>query len=650
MFMKGPLAQGAECGITQKLSGTFKAPNEKTSLATALSGAWNVERYWEDPSKQNMAIVRIKLEAEKLIADGFSQRSGRVSMSEIYDTLTRAPYGLMPNNITAFVLGFVLKEYATGDYFWSNGSNSETMTVDKMKTMIANVINQEVSPGKNFREEFIVAMSADQRAFLNCTSKAFRIAPTQCGSIESARDQIRISMKRLSFPIWCVKCILPKIEHVASTEVLSDVIDDYCNIANTANGNKGSESELASAIGKVVIEAPVITEDLTRILTNENCRDGMLTYIDAFQDGILKQLAAKIGDNGAYLDEVKSKFNADAANWVWNAETADDKIKDVILDYKIIVETNKSLPKCVSIADVVRGWNAKTNNIHVSYEAVKKSVGDLALFLEELYRMKQTNDLPDQKKQKFYDLLITQREAFDRFYNDQVSTFKLVAASFLGELDDKDIAALYASFPSGQFTKSGTEYFKYVETQVSEYLKGQLKKKIRDLWQQKTGTKDPTDWSSRYDTPILCMFDDEARVEARRIFAIMRDNSLSEADANRAIQYLTNATFYDRLANASERDRCFMDRVVGDYAILLKDPQAIRDYLTSHSTERPFYWMDNSAIQNQIRACADKQYKTGGYERAWSVIDQMDPGALREYLKDLISDNVKVGIEILKSK
>ncbi|MBO5570322.1 MAG: hypothetical protein J6A79_15510 [Clostridia bacterium] len=46
----------------------------------------------------------------------------------------------------------------------------------------------------------------------------------------------------------------------------------------------------------------------------------------------------------------------------------------------------------------------------------------------------------------------------------------------------------------------------------------------------------------------------------------------------------------------------------------------------------------------------DKQYKTGGYERAWSVIDQMDPGALREYLKDLIAENVKVGIEILKGK
>ena len=650
MFMKGPLAQGAECGMTQKLSGTFKAPNEKTSLATALAGAWGVERYWEDPTKKALPIVRIKLEVERLIEEGFSQKAGRVSMSAIYDALTKSPYGLMPNNISAFVLGFVLKEYANGDYFWSNGSNNEAMTVEKMKTMIANAINQEVSPSNKFREEFIVEMSENQRAFLNCTAKAFKIAPSQCGSIESARDQIRISMKRLAFPIWCVKFILPEIEHVAPSETLSEIIDDFCNIANTANGSKGSESELATDIGQAVLATPVIIEDLARILTNENCRNGMLAYIDQFQGGILKQLAAQIGDNGAYLDEVKNKFNADAANWVWNAETADDKIKDVILDYQIIVETNKSLPKCMSIKDVVRGWNAKTNNIRMSFEAVKKSVGDLAVFLEALHSMKLSDDLPEQKKSKFYDLLLSQREAFDRFYGDQVSTFKLVAASFLGELDDTDIAALYGSFPSGQFTKSGTEYFKYVEKEVAEFLKGQLKKKLRDLWQEKTGTKDPYDWSSRYDTPILCMFDDEERVEARRIFSIMRDNSPSEADANRALRYLSNATFYSRLADAGERDRCFVLRIIGDYAILLKDPQKVRDYLTSHSTERAYYWMDNSTIQNLIKAYADKQYKTGGYEQAWSVIDQMEPGALREYLKDLISDNVKVGIEILRSK
>ena len=227
---------------------------------------------------------------------------------------------------------------------------------------------------------------------------------------------------------------------------------------------------------------------------------------------------------------------------------------------------------------------------------------------------------------------------------------KLVSSSFLSDLDDADIESLYSGFSSGQFTKSASEYFKYVEKEVSEYLKGQLKKKLRDLWFEKTGTKDPIDWSSRYDTPILCMFEDVERPEAKRIFEIMRSHSPSEADANNALVYLQKAGFYARLADSAERDRCFVKRIVGDYSILLSDVAAVRDYISSHTTETPYYWMDNSAIQNIIRKYADKQYKTGGCEMAWSVIDQMDAGELRGYLKDLISDNITVGIEILKNK
>ncbi len=648
MFAKGQLAKGAECGIKQELSQTFKAPNEKTSLAAALSGAWQVPEYWKDPAKGQLPIVKIKLEAEKMIEAGFSDRSGRVSMSDIYDVLTREPYGFMPNNISAFVLGFVLKEYADSGYFWSNGSNNEPLTADKMKMMIANAINQQVSPNKNFREEYIVEMSGDQRAFLECTAKAFAIPQNQCGSIESARDQIRISMKRFPFPIWCVKYALPQISHAAPDEKLSEIIDDYCNIANTANGGRGSESEIAADIGKAVIDDPRIAADLPGILTSENCQKGMLSYLSTFQGGTLRQLAAEIGDNGAYLDEVRAKFNSDAANWVWNTDTADDKIKDVILDYRIIIESNKSLPKCVSIKDVVRGWNARTNNIKLSYDAIKKSVGDLSGFLEMLHGMKIGGELPDQRKERFYDLLLSQREAFDRFYNDQAGTFRVVAASFLKDLDADEVEELFNGFPQGQFTKSATEYFNFVQQEIARFAQGQLKKRMRDLWREKTGTKDPAAWSYEYATPILCMFDDNERPKARRVFAIMHDKVPSEKDAGEALSYLEHGDFYDRLADPGERDRCFTERVIGDYAVLLGDVREVRSYLQNHTDEKPYHWIDNATIQNLIRSLADMRYKTGGYESAMNVVDRMDTDTLREYLRNLISDNVRVGIEILR--
>ncbi|MBQ2153297.1 MAG: hypothetical protein II440_07600, partial [Clostridia bacterium] len=505
--------------------------------------------------------------------------SGRISILTIYDALEEAPFGFMPTNVTAFVMGFVLKEYANNNYFWSNGSLTDSMTPEHMKKMIAEAINQTVTPSNKYKEEYIVTMGASTRCFLECTSKAFHIPQSSCGTIELARDQMRIKMKSLYFPIWCIKYILKDQELESSAEKIADVIDAYCAIANTANGSRGSESENADHIGTLVHEDPTIIRDLERLFTSDNCRNGMLAYIDVYQDGVLKKLAADIGNTGAYIDQVKKKFNADAANWVWSTSTADEKISDVILEYRIITESNKILPKSVSLRDVVLEWNKRSNYIRIPYDVLRKHVGDLSALLEQLQYMKTSGQLQEQNKQKFYDALLTYREAFDRFYKDQLSYFKKAAASFIDELDEQDIASFFNKIPSGQFTKTSTEYFQYIEKEVEEFRKGIRKTKLKELWYSKTNTRDPAHWSDIHNTPILCMFSDSERTEARAVFSTLLAHSPSDSDIDKAIKYLENASFYDRLSDPAEIDRCFMERVVGSYSIMLPDADKIRKQL-----------------------------------------------------------------------
>lgn len=651
MFMKGPLAQGAECGINQELKSTFKSSNPNTSLSTALQGAWQVDRYWEDQTKKSLPIVRIKQEVDRIIADGFQNSAGRISILSIFESLENPPFGFMPNNVTAFVLGFVLKEYATTDYFWSNGSTGETMSATRMKQMIANAINQKFSPTTKYRDEYIVEMSIEQRTFLQCTIDAFHIAETQCTSVESARDQVRIKMKELIFPIWCIKYVLDSVSLTSPKDLLSTIIDDYCGIANTANSNKATESDLAEDIGRLVYETPSIIVDLQELLTNEMCRQGMLSYIALYQDGILYTLAAKIDDNGAYLDQVKKKFNADAANWVWSSLTADEKISDVILEYQIIDKSNQILPKTSIIQDTVIEWNKRSNNIRIPYEVLRKHTGDLSPFLKQLCRVKNNGRIQEQDKQAFYDLLLTQCESFDHFYKNQFPYFKEAVGMFLDELEDSDLTEFFMAIPSGQFTKSSSEYYQYIENTLSDYRKGIQKTQLKNIWMQKTGTKNPAEWSERYSTPILCMFPDAERSEAREIFNTMLAYAASESDIGNAISYLEHATFYDRLNDSAERDRCFMDRVVGDYGIIIaKDADHIRESLVNSIPDKPYYWTDNAVVEKRLKLLAEKQYRLSGCEEAQAIIDQLDTVALRRYLSDLIADNLTVGIEILKNK
>ena len=457
-------------------------------------------------------------------------------------------------------------------------------------------------------------------------------------------------MKEFQFPIWCVKYLLDTERYNSQREIIEEAIDCYTGIANTANSNQDSENELAERIGEIFESSDVVIDDLKQLITDGKCREGMIAYIEQYRNGELKLLASEINDNGAYIDEVKKKFNASDGNWVWSVKTADEKISDVILEYKIVKESNKSLSACTSLQETITEWNRRTNNIKMPCEAVAKQVGDLGVFLWELSAIKRNNTIADQSKKKFYELLVEQREAFDVFYKDQVPYFKADANSLLTDLSDAEIAEIYSGLPTGQFTKGKTEYYNYIQSRIEVFIQSQWKKKMQTLWFEKTNTKDPIEWSDKYSTPILCMVSENMRSYARKIFDIIKSSNPSEDDAKDAIEFMNQADFYDKLRDASERDRLFMELIVGANAVLLKNVNDIRNRLRARLHESPYYWLGSTEVQKQLRSMVDKEYKLRGSEMASQIIDRMDATQLREYLKRKIDEDAEFGIQILKGE
>jgi hypothetical protein len=93
-----------------------------------------------------------------------------------------------------------------------------------------------------------------------------------------------------------------------------------------------------------------------------------------------------------------------------------------------------------------------------------------------------------------------------------------------------------------------------------------------------------------------------------------------------------------------------MERVVGDFSILLTDAEEVRQDLSLHLADDPYDWMDNSSVTNRLQEFATKKYKLGGEAKVLSVIDRMNDSQLRAYLSDLIAESLIVGIQILKKK
>ena len=229
MFLSNSLQNGAKCGAMQEVAGTFRSSNIKTKLETALNDAWKREKYWEE--KTHLTISKIKIALEEEIQRKFN-KEGRISIAHIYNMLMDKPYGFMPCNLTAFILGFLLKEYATNEFRWSDGGTSDDMNIDKLKEMISEVISNQITPNNRYKEKYIVKMTEEERVFNEVTSYAFGVPANLCVSIEQTRERIRTKIKELSFPIWCIKYAIKEMNLSTDHEVIAKLIDYYCGIVN----------------------------------------------------------------------------------------------------------------------------------------------------------------------------------------------------------------------------------------------------------------------------------------------------------------------------------------------------------------------------------------------------------------------------------
>ena len=649
MFTPSALKLGVECGVTRTTRQTFSSSNINTKLETALQEAWSDTEYWK--THPNLLISQIKLDVDQLIHKGFENESGRISIRTIYDMLKAKPYGFMPCNMTAFIMGFVLKEYTEGAYSWSDGLTNDVMDLNKLKEMINEIITLQLTPNPRYKDKYIVEMTEAEKSFNETTSYAFDIPLNLCTSVEQTRERIRNKMKEFSFPIWTIKSVLSQMELSTDRAILVELIDNYCGIANSNNmGKLKTDSDIALAIGELSIKHPSAKEDLKALLNKDNCTAGMRAYVQDFEGGELITLADEISDNGQFINVLRSKFDADAANWVWNIETAEQKIREVILEYRIIAESNKVIPKNVSFTSTIREWCDKCGLIRISYAAAKNYLGNVAPFLEILHAIKKAGTILDSQKQKFLDLLIAHADEFNAFYSNQVELFREVCAYYLDGLSDEEVRALYQTIPAGTFTYDKTEYMNLIDSKSKDYRNSLGNERLKKLWRDKSGTSTPKQWSKDHLMPILCLIPDREVQSARAAFDAVNKNHPDASSIEKAIQYLENASFYNALRDQDELDRVFRESIIKSFSVMLTDIDEVKNYLNSRITSEPYDWFGLPEVDKKLRQMAEDKYVREGCTKALEKIDSMDIGDIKRYLKELIKDNMIVGMEIIKGE
>ena len=598
---------------------------------TVLGKVWNRDTYWSDQELEKEPISIIKRSVDKLIHEVFRE-NGRISIDEICELL-ETTYGFAPCNLTAFVLGFLLKEYK-GDPFRSQDSEGlrESMTPDKLSEMIGNYYS------KKAKTTYIVSLTPEEKSFYELTEKAWRITPNTCTSPTQASSLIQAKMRDFVYPVWT-------LEKVDNTGVY-DIVKKY--IALIQSDGKAAHT-IAIEIGKIGMQRSSCGDHLQALLTADNCLNGMSLFIQHFEGGKLSTLAKEIGASDHVLSDIKKLFSVKhAAQWI--ASTGEDEIRKLTVEYSFVKVTNALLNVSKDSKEgAFKSWRELLKFLGLSCESIQAKYPALNNLFTLLLKIVNYEDiLPDNMKMLRDELTIHNTEMHD-LLSSPLNSFIDLYAPYLTGFSHEECEIIKNSITEDMFVLSATKGNAVVKKAADDYRKGQVKDQLFRLWSERTGgTKSPKHWSEHYKTPILCCIDPEIYGEAKKAFAVLNSSQHSESEIKMALEFCEGADFFDVIADSDYRNKCFMEQIVGCYSKLLPDITAIRSALEDTDIA-PYDWADDPRIKAKIKNMASVEYNAGGSDAAINTIESMPIDQLKTWLKQLAVSDMELGVKIISN-
>ncbi len=617
------MKQSAKSGISQATNGVINGV-ERHVLPTV----WKIERYWENPATAFLPISKIKVEVDNCIEAAFAS-DGQISIGEIYDFLEKT-YGFAPCNLSAFVTGFLLKEYGGEPFrYIDSSSGHEPMTQDKLAEMLGNYI------GKKPKPTYIVKMTPDEKAFYELTEKAWGIQPNSCSSAGQAATAVYTKMRGLNLPVWC----LEDVDKVG----IFDVVQKYIELVQK-EGNEAHKK--AIEIGRIASARPSLADNLPVLLTSDNCQKGMREFISSFEGGKVMDLVKAIGAENNVIADIRRLFEV-KHSCLWDKQTGEDEIRKLLTEYSVVKESNAILNTSRhSLTEAYKEWRERLKFIGISCEALQSNYPNLAKVLDTLLKICKQEDILSEQLKAFHTELVSHGEEIKELLNNDRCAFAKVYDPYLENLSDSDIADVKSKLQTCLFELPKTDCNAKVRDAADEFRKNQLKSQLFSLWKAKTGTKNPREWSSRYRMPILSCVSEPEYEKAKKAFETLNRNWGTDSEIQSALAFLESTILFDTLVDEEKRNAAFKQDIVGEFTTLLPDLDKIRDTLDRLSVDT-YDWRDNPSVKSKVKQLAEAEYNAGGSDKVLKKIDKMDDTQLKKYLKRLVKDSITVGIEIL---
>jgi hypothetical protein len=431
-------------------------------------------------------------------------RGGHQSIRVVYLELKRAPYGLRYNALSAFVLGFCLRDILQKNYQWTNGQLTQPLDVASLKEIIEATVKDNWNDNTLKKEKLICRLSKEEKKFIEKAPAIFGTTPVPDATVESVLNQIQGCVEAISarVPLW----VLPEFIRAANDPKADDiesVLNDVCSAFTTSS--KGKVEDRVNAVkdvGEIIITDPDIVPAIADYIKTENFVRAFEIYVDK-ENPSLSVLAKSIGDvSHGYCGAILERCQ-ETSGWLWKQADISREIDDMLCEYEII---SLAKPLCgysefteyKSVFNALKTAVTETN--HLPKQLIEAFRPMLTDFLTAMQGGTSVSYIKNALQQSFVDI---QRLFFDHTKTESLTILKSKLTDVI--LEDADLLSLLNEMVGG-FGMDENTFLTNIRIRIEEFAKHSVVLKIKEEWTRISNTGTPAEWAINTGMPARYVF------------------------------------------------------------------------------------------------------------------------------------------------
>ena len=571
------------------------------------------------------------------------------SIRKLYIDLQRPPFGLLGVPHSAFVLGFVLKTWLTGQrkLQWTDGVTSKALDAATLAEIIEAVVKND---GNNEikNEKLICRLSKEEKAFIEQSSLIFGSIPLADRTVEATLNAIGARLEQISqrVPLW----VLPAHIHAQAdpfAEEMGRVIDALC-AANSisSKGDIETRGNKIKEIGEILLSKPGLAEAMSNYMAPVVFEEAFQRYIDCTKPELKAVVEFMGGPAHTYCGAIKKRFAA-ASGWLWKRDDAESEL-EAVYRQTLCAKHIRELTASVGYLNFEDALNRIRKAVLIDNKVPTDYWSKKHPSLQRFFELLNMQSLCGDDVKAFEEILEQQFGIIRELFFDGANKQQLGAmGEIFGDLWPKRVAesqTLYDRFPTDSAQADEQSFKSKGCSRIDKYNQTLLSNLVLSLWRERTDTVSPAEWSCSYMLPaefVLSVDDAKSIVDA-----IANPGGVSTERLQSVCDQLQKEGVF---LDAASAGRKFLIRVLRTrYQRIGFSVSELTDWLYRKLGNTPDRWLMDERLHEEVEEFVKQGYNTHVRKKAAEKVNGLSDAEAKLLLLKLVDQIPAAGLSVME--